>query len=272
MSAPTSLKFTHPLFIDAKIRNKHMIPYILHIWFSLIPIVIGEVYYFKLFKLINPWIPGLLLPLNFIIAYYILILIALFIMKIRLFFLNLRHKPREGIFKRDLKNKDYKFYCLRNFARLWPSYLIASTPFPLFRVYLYLHGFNIKVGKNSLNQDIWVSPEFVEIGNNVKIGFSSAILSSFIENDKLIIKRIIIKDNVKIGVKTTIFPGVIIGENSIIEAGSYILPLEEIPPNSVYSGEPADKIMEIDEIDFSKNKIIHIAKKLKEFDKTKKLH
>lgn len=252
MSSPTSLKMNHPLFIDRNIRNKHMIGYIIHMWFSFIPMIFFELGYTKLYSIMPVWIPIILIPLNVILAYYILVGTAIFIMKIRLSYLKLKHKPREGIFPRDPKNKDYKYHSLRNFVYLFPSYLIASVPFPWFRRSLYMLAFGIKVGKGGVSHNVWITPEFVEIGNNVQIGFASSIISSFVENDKLIIKKIKIEDNVILGVKTTILPGAIIKKNTIIGAGSYLLPFQICEENSEYFGRPAELIKKIDKIDFSK--------------------
>ncbi|MBD3354237.1 MAG: hypothetical protein GF364_22335 [Candidatus Lokiarchaeota archaeon] len=264
MSAPTSLKMNHPLYIDSKIRRRYLIPHILHIWFSFIPVIFIEVGYAKLFNILPPWLLLLLLPLNVIFIFYVLVITALIIMKIRLLFQYLRHKPREGIFPRDLNNKDYKFYSIRNYIRLFPSYVISSVPFPWFRRHLFFKAFDIKIGKDCTSQDIWVTPEFVDIGENVYIGYATAVLSSLIERDKLIIKKITIEDNVKIGVKSTIFPGVKIGKSAIIGGGTYVLPLKNIKENSVYSGAPAEYIKKTSDISFSKedfDKIISDEKK-----------
>ena len=81
----------------------------------------------------------------------------------------------------------------------------------------------MKIGKDGINRDVWITPEFVEIGDNVVIGYATSILSNVIEADKLIIKKIVISDNVMIGANVTLFPGVKIEQNSIITAGSYVL-------------------------------------------------
>ena len=261
MSSPTSLKMMHPLFIDPRIRRKHIIPYIIHIWISMLPVLYFEYYYLYLWQIIPKWIPIVLIPLDLIMMYYIFIISALLWMKIRIFFLKLRHKPREGIFPRDPKQKDYKYLSLRNFARLFPSYLISSTPFPLFRRQLFYMMFGIKMGKNGINWDVWITPEFVEIGDDVIIGHSAVILSNLIENDKLLIKKITIGDGAIIGTKSTLMPGTTMGKNSIIYGGSYTLPFTNIESDSVYCGMPAEFINKRDEIDFSLEKTESVKKR-----------
>lgn len=249
MSSPTSAKLMHVLYINPEIRRKHILGYIIHIWFSLVPVIFLEVGYYNFWiwstqtiPTFGIWIPVLLFPLNLLIAYYLLIFTSILIMKIWLFLLIIRHKPREGIFPKDINNKDFKFLSLRNLARLFPSYLIASTPFPFFRKFLFFSTFNIQIGKKGINRDIWVTPEFIEIGENVIIGHATSLLSNIIEQDNLIIKKIIIGDNSIIGTKSTILPGGTLKKNSILSAGSYMLPFQTTEEGFIYYGNPAEKV------------------------------
>ena len=100
-------------------------------------------------------------------------------------------------------------------------------------------------------------PYLIEIGDNVTI--SSEV--SFINHDggTAVIKRldpskyanvlkygrIIIEDNCFIGHGSIIMPGVTIGKNSIIGAGSIVT--QSIPENSVAAGVPARVIKSINE-------------------------
>jgi len=252
MSSPTSLKMSHPLYIHESFRRRRFIFYILHMWFSLIPSVFLEVGFAWLWKKIPLiWISIILVPLDILILYYLSILSAIGIMRFRLFFLKVLHTPREGIFPRKITNRDFKFYCLRNYARLFPSYLISSTPFPWFRRTLYFLAFGVRMEKYGINWDVWITPEFVDIGKNVIIGHSSTILSSLLEEDKLIIKTIYIDNNVIVGAKSTLLPGTHMKENSILSAGSYTLPFQELEANGVYHGNPAKYQKSRDDIDFS---------------------
>ncbi len=57
---------------------------------------------------------------------------------------------------------------------------------------------------------------------------------------------VVVKRLVRIGAHCTLLPGVIIGENSLIGAGSVVV--RDIPPNSVAAGNPAKVIKRIDEL------------------------
>jgi len=74
----------------------------------------------------------------------------------------------------------------------------------------------------------------IEIGNNVSVGHNVTIHGAKIES------------NVLIGMGATILDHAIIGENSIIAAGSLVLSGTNVEPNSIYAGVPAKKIKNIE--------------------------
>lgn len=97
----------------------------------------------------------------------------------------------------------------------------------------------------------------LKIGSNVVITGPVTILthdySSFVcarvypnrERAIASMRPVTIGDNVFIGWGTTILPGTVIGNNTIIGAGSVVSGF--LAPNSVYAGNPAKKLMSIDE-------------------------
>ena len=108
-------------------------------------------------------------------------------------------------------------------------------------------------GIDELHIDI-TRPSLIEIGNNVRItrgvvllthGYEWAVLREIYGEIIGYAQPIRIKDNVFIGIYAKIMPGVNIGENSIIAAGSIVT--KNVEPNSVVTGVPAKKIMSIDE-------------------------
>ena len=81
----------------------------------------------------------------------------------------------------------------------------------------------------------------VIIENEVQVGSHCSIYSiSTIDNKK---GKVILKKNSKIGSHTVILPGVVIGENSIIGAHSFVN--MSIPDNVVAAGVPAKIIKNI---------------------------
>lgn len=124
---------------------------------------------------------------------------------------------------------------------------------------------------------MWVEPPFYCCyGTNITIGEGSYLNfnCNFVDDGKIIIGKkvmfgpavtiatvghpvnpkmreymytdpVTIEDNCWIGAGTTICPGVHIGENSVIGAGSVVV--HDIPANSVAAGNPCKVIREIGE-------------------------
>lgn len=97
-----------------------------------------------------------------------------------------------------------------------------------------------------------VSP--IVIGNNVMLGprvglytathpLTANVRNQGIESGQ----SILIEDNVWIGGGSTINPGVIIGENSIVASGSVVT--KNVPRNTIVGGTPARVLREINEND-----------------------
>jgi acetyltransferase-like isoleucine patch superfamily enzyme len=57
-------------------------------------------------------------------------------------------------------------------------------------------------------------------------------------------KPIVIKRNAWIGAGATILPGVTVGENAIVAAGSMVT--KDVPSNTLVAGVPAKKVKRID--------------------------
>jgi acetyltransferase-like isoleucine patch superfamily enzyme len=152
--------------------------------------------------------------------------------------------PKEGIFSRDISDKNYLFWNLRNIAKKWPLFISASNPFPWLKNRFILRFFGVKIGKKAICDTCWISSEFIYIGRNVIIGMGSTLLSFGIEQDKFILKRIQVEDNVLIGAKCVLLPGTIMKNNSKLSAHSYTNFNDILKENSIYSGHPA-KLKEV---------------------------
>ncbi|MFX1574304.1 MAG: acyltransferase [Promethearchaeota archaeon] len=240
MFQPASLKGASPTPIDERIRNKYLFIYVIIIILSLIPCSIFEYFYILLF-----WKPKIylfffiLFPINFIIVLYILQLSAILFSVLFLNILRLLYPPEEGIFNRDITDKNYLFWNLRNITKKWALFITASNPFPWLKNRFTLRFFGVKIGKKAICDNCWISSEFVSIGNDVIIGMNSTLLSFGIVQDKFILKKIIIEDDVLIGAKCVILPGTHIEKKVKLSAHSYTNYNEILKENFIYAGHPA---------------------------------
>ncbi len=103
--------------------------------------------------------------------------------------------------------------------------------------YIVQYPENFIMGKNfDIGAFTYINSQFgVTIENDVQIGSHCSIYSnSTIDNKK---GPVILKKNCKIGSHSTIMPNVIIGENSIIAAHSFVN--KNIPENEIWKGIPA---------------------------------
>lgn len=84
----------------------------------------------------------------------------------------------------------------------------------------------------------------ISIGNNVGIAPQVYFLVHDASTKKELgytkIGAITIEDNVFIGARTIILPGVTVGKNSIVGAGSVVI--KDVPPNTIVVGNPAKVI------------------------------
>lgn len=136
----------------------------------------------------------------------------------------------------------------KQLLRLIAAGALLDIAQPLFRwLPVLLKLFTVKSGGNLLLRGRILGPELLEFGDNVNIAQDSLIYTHIQETDGAItFKKVKIGKNCLIGIKSVIFPGVVIGDNSIIAAASVVPKDTEIPANEIWGGVPARKIKEID--------------------------
>lgn len=121
--------------------------------------------------------------------------------------------------------------------------------------FYFCHGTNIEIGEECyLNFGCsFIDDTKIIIGNKVAFGPSVTIATVghpiHPEYRRLMYGNpVTIEDNCWIGANVTICPGVTIGKNSVIGAGSVVT--KNIPANSVAVGNPCSVIREINEKDY----------------------
>ena len=118
----------------------------------------------------------------------------------------------------------------------WKKPIIEDSKLTKFN-YIVQYPENLKMG---INFDIatftYINSQFgVTVEDNVQIGSHCSIYSHSTIDQKQ--GPIILKKNCKIGTHSTIMPNVIIGENSVIGAYSFVN--EDVPANQLWIGVPA---------------------------------
>jgi acetyltransferase-like isoleucine patch superfamily enzyme len=237
--------------VDPKVRRAYIGGYVIQIWLSLLPGAFLLYFYLAFppapmgllsFLPLPLWLYFLLMPGWLLFTYYVTVLWAAVITRIWIGFLNIKCPPKEGVFERSLEDKDYVFWNRRNLARIFLIWLLYTPPFPWLRVFLTFNFLGTHVGKNCVVYDCWIATEFLTIGNNVKVGQGAGVYSYQFEKNKLIVARVILEDNVIVGPRSVIYPGVLVKANTTISTCSTVLPFSELEANSIYFGVPVEKI------------------------------
>ena len=139
----------------------------------------------------------------------------------------------------------YNIYLLYKLIFFFPIIRTKLTPVPLTRLIYILLG--AKLGSNTYSGGTILDPHLTIIGSNTIIGEDALLFSHAIEGRHLSHAFIKIGNNATIGAKSIIMSDVIIGDGSIVAAGSVVLKKTRIGPNEIWGGNPAKLIRAIKE-------------------------
>ena len=202
------------------------------------------VYWYDYTRDIENWINTLLfLPLIILAMIYIFIFGVLIFSKLILIVVNLIHKPKEGIFLAEIGDRDYEFWMLRTELKKIPFWLLRNSPLPWLDVIAF-RLLGISMDFSSHLTDAWCDGEFIKIGRKVLIGQGATIMSSMVVGKYLIIKKVLFDNYVMVGGHTTIAPGTVMGQDSVIAAISSTTFGQILKPNWIYFGVPAKILKE----------------------------
>lgn len=138
-------------------------------------------------------------------------------------------------------------------VRFWTIFAQFTFPATFTALIHRLRG--VKVGKGSkISRSVMIDdscPYLVEIGKKVWVTAGVQILchqrdlsthrkGKAVMDNKLILKKVVIKDGAHIGIGAIIMPGVTIGEGAVVGAGAVVT--KDVPPYSIATGVPAKVI------------------------------
>jgi len=240
MSVPNTMR-VGPFVPTILLRKRYLIFYFVLIWLSLIPVLLEFWWYWRL---LWDWERPIhfFIYLAFIIfaMYLTVVFTSVIFAKLLLSLVKWRHKPREGTFLRDISDKDYRFWCIRNVIKRWPVWIAHKFPFP-FLDNIALKAFGVKTSIHNSLFEGWVDTEFIEFGDNVVIGQGSIVQSAVIVGNLLIIRKTVVGNNVRIGSHAFIMPGTKIGDNSVLATNSVTTVGQKLEEGWIYVGVPAKK-------------------------------
>lgn len=237
---PASIK-AGPTTTNTLSANRYIFIYLLLIWLSLIPDFFLILFLISILEF--DWILFITLPLIMFVLSMLFILSALFFSRIALALINFFHFPKEGVFPKTIKNKDYRAWVKRAVIKKFPIWLCHNFPFPWADVLAFKVFGNIVPWSTPL-YDAWVDTEFLEIGKGTTIGQGAVIMTSLITTEFLIIKKVKIGKNCLIGGHSVVAPGTIMQDNVLLGALSSTQISQELESGWVYMGSPAQKYRE----------------------------
>ncbi len=190
----------------------------------------------------DPWVSTLIfLPFAIFFMFFLFILGCMFLSKLFLILINLIHKPKEGIFKAEIGDADFEFWCLRTELKKLVVWLIRNCPFPWMDA-LAFRWFGINIDSSSHLLDSWCDLEFINFGRRVLVGQGAVVMSSMVVGKYLIIKKVILNDYTVIGGLSCVAPGTITGKDSLLGAISSTILNQVLEPEMIYFGIPAKKL------------------------------
>lgn len=110
--------------------------------------------------------------------------------------------------------------------------------------YLFYRGMGAKINSTFLigNGIKLPEPWALSVGQHVHIGDEAILSGHKVEHNTVTLDRIEIGDDVLIGARSIIFPGVRIGNGAMVGASSVVSRGSVIPDGEVWSGNPARKV------------------------------
>lgn len=233
-----ALDFTTSSAIS-RVNIKFLAVYIPILWVSgMLP----SAYWYAYTANITDWtFTIIMLPIALFSMYFLFCFALVITSKLMLIFINLIHKPKEGVFLAEIGDTDFEFWCMRIELKKLAVWFLRHTPLPWTDTIAF-RWFGLKLNFSSHLNDAWVDLEFINFGRKVMVGQGAVVMSSMVVGKYLIIKKVIFDDYTVIGGQSTTAPGTIISKDTVFGACSTSSYNQFMEPNWIYFGIPAIKL------------------------------
>lgn len=152
-------------------------------------------------------------------------------------------------------NSLWQIYQTVSFWKVTKNFIVIQfaryTPFLRMKNWLYRSFLRMEVGEQTafalmVMPDV-MFPEEIKVGTNSIIGYNTTILAHEYLIEEYRIGPVEIGDRVMIGANSTILPGVVIGDDAIVSAGTLVH--KDVPAGSFVGGNPMQLIYSKEEMD-----------------------
>lgn len=134
----------------------------------------------------------------------------------------------------------YHVYLLFHLVLFQPLTRSLLVPVPLMRmIYIWL---GATLGRNSYSAGTILDPPLTRVGDNCIIGHDAVLFSHAVEGEDLTLAPIVLGNNVTIGAKAVIQPGVTVEDNSIVAVNAVVRKGTTIRKGELWGGIPAERI------------------------------
>lgn len=148
--------------------------------------------------------------------------------------------PLQQIEKSSANDFAFQIYVL--YYIMFFNFFVHNSLMPIHINRLFHQLLGAKFGTGSYNTGIILDPPYTEIGHNSIIGFNAVLCSHALEGENISFDKIKIGNNVTIGLRAMIMPGVVVENNAIVAAGALVTKNTHIKAGEVWAGIPAKKI------------------------------